>query len=306
MKWRKLGRLYAPDGSMPWARAHAMLPTVLTLGDGRLRIYMASTDENTVGRVGYLDVAADDPTRVLAVAPEPVLGIGEPGCFDDNGVNPCCLVEHEGRLLLYYVGYQLHRKVPYTLFTGLAESKDGGASFHRVSRAPILDRNDRELFFRTAPFVRREGGRWRMWYIGGGGWLTVDGQTKPTYSLCHADSEDGVIWSREGQVCLEPRGDLDEFGFGRPVVLHEGGRYRLFYSIRSASGYRMGYAESPDGLQWERRDAEVGIGLGSQGDWDGEMICYGVVQDTPAGRFLFYNGNQYGRSGVGVAVLDAP
>lgn len=305
MKWRKLGRIYAPDGSMPWAKAHAMLPTVLTLPDGRLRVYMASTDENTVGRVGWLDVSADDPTRVLAVASQPVLDIGEPGCFDDNGVNPCCLIQDEGRLWLYYVGYQLHRKTPYTLFTGLAESRDGGESFQRLSRAPILDRNDRELFFRTAPFVRREGDRWRMWYIGGGGWLTIDGQIKPTYSLCHAESADGVTWSREGTLCLEPRGTEDEFGFGRPFVLFEDGRYRMWYSIRSATGYRIGYAESPDGLAWERRDEEAGIGL-SDGGWDGEMICYGAIHDTPAGRFMFYNGNQYGRTGVGVAILEQP
>lgn len=143
-----------------------------------------------------------------------------------------------------------------------------------------------------------------MWYIGGGGWLTIDGQTKPTYSLCHAESTNGVVWSRKGTVCLEPRGTPDEFGFGRPFILFEEGRYRLWYSIRSATGYQIGYAESSDGLAWTRLDHEAGITLSPPGEWDSEMVCYGAIQDTPAGRFMFYNGNQYGKSGIGVAVLE--
>ena len=37
-----MGLIYLPDGSLPWARSHAMLPTPLDLGDGRLRIYSFS------------------------------------------------------------------------------------------------------------------------------------------------------------------------------------------------------------------------------------------------------------------------
>ena len=63
-----MGLIYAPDGSQPWAKSHAMLPTPLDMGDGRLRIYVAFVDENTVGRIGYVDVDARDPSRVLEVS----------------------------------------------------------------------------------------------------------------------------------------------------------------------------------------------------------------------------------------------
>ena len=303
MKWRKLGRIHVPEGSAPWARAHAMIPTVLDRGDGLLRVFFASTDENTVGRLGYVDVDACDPTQVERIGQDPVFGIGNPGCFDDNGVNPSCIIRDGDSLRLYYVGYQLHRQVPYTLFTGLAESVDEGESFQRMSRAPVLDRTDSELYFRTAPCVRYENGRWRMWYIGGSGWRDVNGQTKPTYDLRHTESNDGITWSAASTLCLAPAGSDDEFGFGRPFVLFEHGRFRMWYSIRGHAGYRLGYAESDDGLKWDRLDHSVGIGLSDTG-WDSEMICYGAIQDTPSGRYMFYNGNGYGRSGLGVAILD--
>jgi hypothetical protein len=173
LRWRKLGLVYVPDGSQPWARSHAMLPTPVRTDEDRLRIYLASTDGSIVSRVGFIDVHWREPTRVLYAASEPILDIGDAGAFDDSGVNASSVVPVGSTLRMYYVGYQLQRKIPYTLFTGLAVADSIDGPFERASRTPLLDRRDPELFFRTAPFVLPENGRWRMWYIGGGGWLEV-------------------------------------------------------------------------------------------------------------------------------------
>lgn len=303
MKWRKLGLVYAPNGAQAWAQTHAMLPTPLLLSEDRLRLYLAHADANTVGRIGYLDVSLSDPTRVIAVADRPVFDIGQPGTFDDNGVNPCCLVSASNSLRLYYSGYQLQRKITYTLFMGLAVSSGPDGPFQRASRVPLLDRTDKELFFRTAPCVLHDNGRWRMWYIGGGNWIESAGKAYPLYSMRHIESDDGLVWSGEPVECLVPDRP-EEIGFGRPYVIREGGTYRMWYSIRRVSGYRIGYATSPDGLQWTRRDDEAGIDCSDSG-WDCEMICYAAVVPTKNNWFMFYNGNGYGRTGVGVAVLDA-
>ncbi len=122
MRWEKLGLVYAPRGESVWAQAHAFLPTSRLLGDGRIRVYAAFRDREQVGRVGFVDVDARDPSKVLHVSERPALDVGEPGTFDDSGVSPVSLVEHEGRLLLYYIGWQLGVKVRYALLMGLAES----------------------------------------------------------------------------------------------------------------------------------------------------------------------------------------
>jgi hypothetical protein len=303
MRWRKLGLLYAPDGSKPWAKSHAMIPTPLQISDDVLRVYVAHLNEHSVGRIGYVDVAVSDPTRPLAVAADPVLDIGEPGTFDDNGVVPCCVIPVDGRLRMYYSGFQQQTKIPYTIFSSLAMGDDHGRSFHRASRAPLLDRTDGELHFRAAPFVLQDGKKWRMWYIGGGGW-TDDGRGKliPLYSLRHAESDDGIRWENSSVECLVPQGP-EEVGFGRPFIVRQGARYRMWYSIRKRGGYSLGYAESADGLRWTRKDSEVGIGLSVDG-WDSEMICYAAVLPLKDKWVMLYNGNGYGRMGVGVAVAD--
>jgi hypothetical protein len=304
VRWEKLGRVYAPAGEHTWAQAHAFIPTSLVLDDERVRVYAAFRDGGQVGRVGFVDVDARDPTKVLRVSERPALDIGEPGTFDDSGVSPVSIVEHDGRLLLYYIGWQLGVKVRYALLMGLAESTDGGETFRRTSRVPVLERSDGELFVRSAGFVLKDAGGWRMWYVAGDRWVEVAGKQVPTYNVRHLASVEPARWGASGQVCVELAPGGDEYGFGRPFVLKdEGGAFKMWYSVRTVSkGYRIGYAESADGLAWERKDTDAGIDVSAEG-WDSEMVCFACVQPTRHGTYMFYNGNGYGETGFGVAVL---
>lgn len=303
MKWRKLGRVFVPDGSMWWAKSYATLPTCQVVGDRVIRVFFASLDESRNGRIGRIDLDARDPRRIVHLHSEPVLDIGGPGLFDDSGVNPSCLVSVADRTLLYYIGWQRCEVVPYMLFAGVA-TETGDNRFERLQPVPVLDRTAQEPFLRSATSVLQDGGVFRAWYVSGLGWITVDGRRLPTYVVRYAESEDGLRWRSREEPCIDFADD-DEFGFGRPWVIHRAGEpYRMWYSIRSRTRpYRLGYAESEDGLTWHRRDEEVDLEPSAEG-WDSEMICYPCVVDAAGNRYLFYNGNQHGRTGFGCAVLE--
>ena len=298
--------MYVARGEKAWARSRAFLPTSVLLGDDSIRVFVAFLDEEMVGRVGFVDVAASDPTRVVDVSERPALDAGAPGMFDDSGVNPLSVLRRDGRLWLYYMGWQRTARVPYLLFTGLAHSDDDGQTFHRHAPVPVFDRTPAEPVMRSGAFVLpADGERLRAWYSAGSGWIEAGGRARPAYGLRYAESDDGVAWPDEGIVCLEPAAP-DEYGLARPFVLHDGDRLRMWFSVRSHSrGYRLGYAESADGLSWERDDERAGIDVSSAG-WDSEMVHSAWVQPTHHGTYLFYNGNNYGESGFGVAALTSP
>jgi hypothetical protein len=301
MRWRKLGRVYAPTGEYSWARQYAHLPTPVVWDDRTIRVYFAGLDTEKFGRIGYVDVDANEPTRVRAESREPVLDLGPAGRFDDSGVNPSCLLHIGGRWRMYYIGWQRSRRVPYLLFAGLAESSDG-ERFERVSRTAVLDRTDEEPYLRSATSVLADDHRYRAWYVSATDWTTVNGEPYPRYVVRMAASTDGKTWSADEPVCI----DLaeDEFGIGRPWVVRDPDRFRMWYSIRSLyRPYRIGYAESPDGVCWERQDDRAGI-TASESGWDSEMICYAAVIDVNGRRLMFYNGNRHGATGFGVAVLE--
>ena len=143
MKWRKQGLIYAPGGDLWWAKTYAILPTAEVLHEKIIRVYFASLDENRYGRIGYVDLDAENPAGFCKLeSPEPILDLGEAGTFDDSGVNPSCLLDVDGRKFLYYIGWQRCERVPYMLFAGLAVGGADG-NFTRYSRAPILDPDGR-------------------------------------------------------------------------------------------------------------------------------------------------------------------
>lgn len=306
MQWRKLGLVYRPDGSQPWAKSHAMVPTPVRLSKSVVRVFVTFCDEKGIGRPGYVDVSAEDPTRVIGVARTPLLDIGEPGTFDENGVLLCSVIrEGNRRWKLYYVGFELGTKIRYRLLTGLAQSTDDGRTFRRVSRVPVLERSDSELYFRGGPCCLLEEGRYRLWYVAGSQWVDIDSKPMPVYDIRYAESDDGIHWPSEGSVQIAVT-QPDEHGFGRPYVVPKpGGGYRMFYSVRRKSfrAYRLGYAESADGRTWRRMDDRLNLDVTS-GSFDSEAIMYAAPIEIDGTLYVFYNGNDFGRDGFAVAVLD--
>jgi len=300
--WQKLGPVYCAKGEAPWRTSHAYIPTAFLLSPERIRVIVAFLDQAHMGRIGYVDVDASDPRRVIEVSPNPCLDLGRPGAFDEHGVSPLSILRSGQDLYLYYAGWQRSESVRYFLFTGLAKSVDGGATFARLSEAPLLDRCDGELLVRSGGFVFPFEGDWLFLYMGGSAHAEVGGKSTPTYDLMALRSNSLVTWAGPGRRTLAPNRP-SEFGFGRPWIIVEDGRCRMWLSVRSvARGYFLGYAESADGLHWTRNDEMLQL-EGTQDSWDSETRSCASIVDTATGRYMFYNGNGYGATGFGVARL---
>jgi hypothetical protein len=139
-----------------------------------------------------------------------------------------------------------------------------------------------------------------MWYGSNLSWGAE--QKDMAHVIKHAQSQDGIHWTRDGAVALGFAAP-GEYALSRPSVLREGGKFKMWYSYRGAA-YRIGYAESADGRLWTRRDADAGIGVSASG-WDSESVEYPQVFDHAGRRYMLYNGNGYGRSGFGLAELES-
>jgi hypothetical protein len=300
LKWNKKGLIFTPPGGAPFVTSHAALP-VVDRHEGHDRVYWSGRDKEGRARIAFFDVDLLRPTEGLRVGPRPVLDVGPLGTFDDSGVTSSCLVTHGNLKYLYYTGWSLGVTVPFYLFIGLAISEDGGETFRRVSPAPILPRSAADPYLTASPWVLVEEGRWRMWYVSGTGWKPGAQKAQHCYHIQYAESEDGVRWRSEGRVSITYAAP-GEHSFARPCVVRRGGGYRMWYSVRG-DRYRIGYAESADGLTWERRDHEAGIEAAPSG-WDSGMICYPCVFARSGQELMLYNGNDYGRTGIGLAVAD--
>ncbi len=301
-RWEKLGLIFRPNGAKPWMRSHAALPVPLQIDGSRYRVFFASRDARNRSHVGWFEIDLDRPTEVLAVADEPVLAPGPLGFFDDHGVYAASAVWTEGRVFLYTIGWNPGARPPlFYASIGLAVSEDGGLSFRKYGLSPIMTRSDHDPCLVTSPFVLRENKCWRMWYVSGTGWTETEGQPpKSEYHIKYAESDDGIVWRRDGRVCID-RTDPAETNIARACVLKDKGVWRAWFSSNRGEGYRIGAAESPDGLNWVR--CEAGIELSAAG-WDSEAMAYPYVLRHGNRLFMFYNGNGFGREGIGLAIAE--
>jgi hypothetical protein len=310
MRWEKRGLIFTVNGNSEWMNHHACVPVADRVDDEVLRIYFGPRDTQGRSFTTFIEVEADNPANVLRVHDRPVIGLGKLGTFDDSGVMPSSIVNHNGRKYLFYIGWNRGVTVPYRNSVGLAVSDDGGLTFQRVCEGPVVDRTQAEPYFCASPYAMydAEAKTWKLWYASSTGWTVVHDHPEPIYQVKYAESGDGVHWVRNNIVCL-PYGFEGEAN-ARPCVIKENGRYRMWYCFRGSvdyrtskqQSYRLGYAESPDGINWTRDDASIGIERSAAG-WDSLMMEYPYVYEHKGRKYMLYNGNGFGETGFGYAVL---
>ncbi len=299
MPWRRLGLVFCPDGRTPWLRTHASNPVALPLGGTRVRVFFGGRDEENRSRIGSFDMDLGDPAKSVRLRETPLLEPGPRGAFDDSGVSMGCLRRDGSSVFLYYVGWTLGVTVPFRNTIGLAVSDGPDAPFRKVSLAPVLDRSAEDPYSLSYPFVLSTGFGLRMWYGTTLSWGPGFGDMR--HAIRGATSDDGVHWVRDTALTLAPDRPGEDVVV-RPWIARDADRWRMWFSARG-DRYRLGYAESSDGFAWRRDDPAAGLAPAGSG-WDGEEVAYPCVFDAGGRRWLLYNGNGYGRTGIGLAVLE--
>lgn len=244
---------------------------------------------------------ARDGTLTVQEESSPALTPGLPGYFDDSGVMAACFLRSDDNILLYYTGWELRKTTPFSFSIGAA-CWIGDNSLFRVSPAPLLGRHKNAPMFQASPSIMRTKEGYRMWFVTGIGWETdSSGNMQYVTNVSHAWSRNGLSWEPEPKLLLSAL--HGEYAFGRPCVIKTDGNYEMWYCHRGTadcSTYLLGYATSHDGLTWQRRDDEAGI-FPSETGWDSEMICYPHLFSHNGWDYMLYNGNGYGKTGLGYA-----
>jgi predicted GH43/DUF377 family glycosyl hydrolase len=246
---------------------------------------------------------------VVGVSACPILDLGARGTFDEFGTYPVSVIRDGDRVRAYYGGWTRCVSVPFNVAIGCAISHDGGVTFEKVGPGPVLTAALHEPFVISGPKIRRFGGRWYLWYIAGTKWIATEQGAEPVYRIRVASSDDGLQWERLHEELIPPRLEADECQ-ASPDVIFAGGKYHMFFCYRYSlgyrgreRGYRIGYASSTDLLKWHRDDDKAGIDVADHG-WDSEMVSYPHVFELDGRTLMLYLGNQVGRHGFGLAVLE--
>ena len=300
--WKKAGLIFDPTEKISGI-TYASVPVALYLNSSTYRIYFSGRDSQNRSLPFFFDLNMED-FSVSNIQHKPILSSGNLGTFDDSGVMPSSIVQVENNYYLYYIGWNLGVTVPFRNSIGLAVSSDG-INFKKAFNGPVLDRNETEPHFCASCCVRYESGTWRMWYLNCVKWEIENNKPKHFYHIKYAESKDGIHWKRDGIVAIDFKNKL-EYAISVPGVFKSGENYLMWYSYRGSEegkNYKIGFAESPDGIKWKRKDELVNL-LPVTTEWDSEMQCYPCIINYRKKLYMLYNGNGYGKTGIGIAVLE--
>lgn len=317
MKWKKLGKIFDPsEHKLPNnCVLFAQSPQTLVFDDF-VRVYFSTreVDANNGKFLSHISFVDFDKsfTKIINIANKTVIKLGELGTFDEHGIFPINPLKVGDKIVAYTCGWSRRVSVSVETSTGLAISNDNGLTFEKLGNGPVLTNSLHEPFLVGDSFVQFYDNQYHMWYMYGTKWATHPTEKNPdrVYKIGYASSNDGINWTKEGKQIIDNVLNEDECQ-ALPSVVKIKNRYHMYFCFREAvgfrtdqsKGYRLGYAYSDDGRNWTRSDENSGITFG-ENDWDSDMMCYPHVFNCDDKTYLLYNGNQFGKFGFGIAILE--
>lgn len=300
--WRKKGLLFEPGVD---DFTHGSHPCAIHIEENRFVIAFTRRDGKQRSHIFLSDAVVSEGRLELQGKPNLALRPGASGYFDCDGVISASFVKHGEEIYLYYVGWQNLPEGLWSVDTGRATLDIAKLELSRDFQGPVLGRDKNNPLFAAATAFHVSGNLWQTWYNSGLRWEKTELGWKHFYGIHYAHSENGVDWTSEPGMSV-PFADDFEYAFGRPTVIRNDNRFFMWYAHRATKSiqtYRIGFASSTDGRHWDRYDHLSGIDVAVSG-WDSEMICYPSVFEHEGRLFMLYNGNDYGKTGFGWAVME--
>lgn len=310
-KWNKKGMIFSPDRYSEWMYSHAQCPFTYDFGD-YIRIYFSTREAYIEGMSraygGWVDVDRKDMKKILNIADQPVLELGQIGEFDEFGSMPNSIVKVGDEFYLYFCGWTRAVSTPYCWEIGLAKGTDG-KTFNKVGKGPIIGPTMEEPYLHACPQVYILDGVWHMFYLSGQRWIQGNEKIESQYLIVHATSGDGIKWNRNPNPIIESKVEYESQTSAAIIKMNN--KFHMFFCYRygldfrksDGRGYTLGYAYSEDLMNWKRDDSQVGISLSEDG-WDSKMIAYPHIAQIDGKYYMFYCGNDFGKDGFGYAELE--
>jgi predicted GH43/DUF377 family glycosyl hydrolase len=265
--------------------------------------------DGSIYKMWYVSYSAASPSRKIgyATSPDgvnwtrygsvPVLSPGAAGSWDTSAVSFPTVIKDGSTYKMWYTGMNAanERRVGY------ATSPDG-IVWTKYSSAPVLGVGVAGAWDSAHVFdpnvVKVGENNYKMWY---------GGENGSTNGIGYATSPDGISWTKPGTAAVLPYlgYDWDSTPYA-PTVIFDGKGYHMWYSgcNYSLSGCQIGYATSPDGATWTRR--QIVLPLGGTGAFDEVSADYASVLQVGSMLKMVYSGYNAGEYAIGLAAAPAP
>jgi hypothetical protein len=286
---------------------HAQVP-VVDIINKNYRVYYST--KNNEGKSIPMVLEFSENMEIVSTPKKVNIDLGKPGYFDWSGIMPTKIITlPNGIKYLYYIGWSQRIDVPYHNCIGLALSKDNGTTWEKFSDGPIFNTSHMEPGFIGSLDILIENKIWKMWYLSCRKWIEHDDKKEPVYDIKYAYSTNGIDWIPTNHTCINLH--TGEGGIATPrITKNVDGTYKMIFCVRGLTdyrtneknSYRIESAISNNGLEWDRNG--IVLSPSPESDWDNIMVSYPYLVENNKKRIIFYNGNGFGKTGIGYAIYE--
>lgn len=227
----------------------------------------------------------------------PVLDVSYTGGWDSLGVETVSILIDSlaplaEKYKMWYAGQYFNS---YRYDIGYAYSADGiNWTKHTNPVLQVGVSTEWDNGFLEGPSVIKDAGIYKMWYCGYD--AVVDGNgTDGRANLGYATSPDGINWTKYASNPILTTGinTWDSIHVQDPHVIKEGAIYYMWYGGGASDTYydqQVGFATSPDGINWTKSSANPVLTRGSTGTWDDTLSSFPSVLNDGGIYKMWYTG----------------
>ena len=239
----------------------------------------------------------------------PVLSPVSLSNWEDWSVYAPCVLKHEDTLKMWYTG----TKSGGVQQIGYATSTNG-INWQRDPHNPVLT---------VGP-----AGTWDAEYVGHPEIILVDTTYHMWYAgtnfsnisarIGYATSPDGINWTKyddpsttnppyaqsDPVLTPGPPGSWDSAALAGHFIFFDGDTFHVWYGGCDSllnRRYRIGYAESPDGINWTKDTLNNPVYYGLAGSWDSVSVATPCVMVDSSGYKMWYHGYDSSHWRIGYA-----
>lgn len=300
MQWNKLGLIFNISDACNSSDiySHAVNPVPVLLEDNLYRIFFSVRDSQGKSNVSFFDFDINK-FKVINFDRYISLNHGESKLdIDESGISIGCLFENK----MYYMAWQNLENQHWRGDIAYAELSSDLKTFEKPQNYLFMGIDSEDKISLSYPYILHDEAGYHLWYGSTDTWDYGNGEM--LHVIKYAFSNDMKNWQKFG-CCIKPEIGIAQ-AFSRPCVVKiSKNDWHMWYSYRgNKDKYKIGYAHSVNGRDWNILNNKKNVVHSSSIGWDSEMVCYPYVFKHKDKLYMLYNGNGYGKTGIGLAVCE--
>jgi hypothetical protein len=295
IEFQRLGRIFDPQDFpiKEGVLSHAANPVVVKMDEFSYRIFFNSRDLNQRSSVYSVDINLNSQ-RIIPDTLKIQFLLEFSDSYFKDGISLGSYFELDGVDWISFMGW-INPPSEHWYGTIGRFRLNSNFDLESIEENPWFELDSDDPISLSYPTVYFSQSVMHIWY---GSTLTWDGGNgEMVHILKEKISRDFRKFQNSNRFVEWKMGESQ--AFSRPSVVEVQDHFLLAYSVRgNKTKYRIGFGIIEDGSHIVR---QIAIYPTSTSTWESEMVEYPCLVSHKDSIFMFYNGNGYGKSGIGLA-----